>query len=141
MTSRQVGILMGFALVAVFLFAPGAMAQRKPVKLNKEWAGSVEDEKLAKEAPAVITNAKDLEKVWKAWKIADKMPEIDFTKEIVIVSTTVGSRLRLSAVLDDKGDLRILGLATRDLRPGFRYVIGTINKEGIKTIEGKELPK
>jgi hypothetical protein len=27
------------------------------------------------------------------------------------------------------------------LRPGFRYVIATVPKEGVKTVNGKELPK
>ena len=69
------------------------------------------------------------------------MPKVDFDKEIVIVSTTRGSQLRLSAQLEDNGNLQILGIATRDLRPGFRYVMGTVSREGVKTVNKKELPK
>jgi hypothetical protein len=54
---------------------------------------------------------------------------------------TLGSKLRLSATLDDKGNLEVLGMATSDLRPGFRYVIATVSREGIKTVNGKMLPK
>ena len=43
--------------------------------------------------------------------------------------------------LDDKGDLRVVALATRDIRPGFRYAIKSVSKEGIKTVDGKPLPK
>jgi hypothetical protein len=43
-------------------------------------------------------------------------------------------------VLDDKGNLSLLSMATLDLRPGFRYVIATVSREGVKTIEGKPLP-
>jgi hypothetical protein len=50
---------------------------------------------------------KALEKLWKDWKLTDKMPDIDFTKELVVVSTTTGSRLRLALTLDDKGDLQV----------------------------------
>jgi hypothetical protein len=32
-------------------------------------------------------------------------------------------------------------MATRDLRPGFRYVIATVSREGVKTVNGKQLPK
>src|SRR5262249_55952923 len=105
-------------------------------------SGSVEDENLAKDAPAVVTSAKALEKLWKDWKLTDKMPEVDFSKEIVVLTTTKGSKLTLGATLDDsKGDLQVVGLATKDLRPGFRYVIATVPREGIKTVNGKELPK
>ena len=136
--SRLVGLV---AMAAVVLFSSDALAQRKAVKPNKEWTGSVEDEKLAKGAPECITSAKGLQKLWKAWKLPDKAPEVNFTKEIVILTTTEGSKLKLFAALDEKGNLRVGGLGTRDLRPGFRYVIATVSKEGVKTVNGKELPK
>jgi hypothetical protein len=66
---------------------------------------------------------------------------VNFDKEIVLVAKTVGSKLRLNALLDEKGDLKALGLATQDLRPGFRYVIISVPKGGVKTVNGKELPK
>jgi len=69
------------------------------------------------------------------------MPKVDFTKEIVILGTTSGSRLGLSARLDDKGDLQIIGFGTADFGPGFRYVIGTVPRAGVKTVNKKELPK
>ena len=140
--SGVMAILMGLAVVV--LLAPQARAEKKAgekkaVKLVKEWKGSVEDADLAKDAPEYIADAKSLEKLWKKWKIEGKVPEVDFKKEIVIVSTTVGSRLNLSARLDDKGNLQVLGVATRDLVPGFRYVLATVSREDVKTVNGKEL--
>ena len=139
----RLSLLVGVAaLAAVVLFTSDALAQKTAVKPSKEWTGSVDDEALEKDAPACVTSAKGLEKLWKAWKIADKVPEVDFTKEIVILTTTRGSKLRLGAALDDKkGDLMVGGLGTQDLRPGFRYVIAAVSKEGVKTVNGKELPK
>jgi hypothetical protein len=129
------------ALALTALAVSEAQGQSQPVKLNKEWKGEVADEGQLKTAPEVITSAKGLEKIWKDWKIEGKMPEVDFAKEIVIIGTTSGSRLNLSARLDQKGDLQVLGIATRDLRPGFRYVIATVSREGVKTVNKKELPK
>ena len=60
---------------------------------------------------------------------------------MIVITTTSGSKLRLSASLDDKGNLEVLGMATRDLRPRFRYVIATVSRKGVKTVNGKELPK
>ena len=113
------------------------------VKTTNKWEGSVADEKLKKEAPesGVITNAKDFEKLWTAWKLGDKVAKVDFDKELVIVSTTVGSKLSVTPKLDDKGDLKAIAVATRDLRPGFRYVVISVPREGVKTVNGKELPK
>jgi hypothetical protein len=131
--------LLAFALCAVS--ADEKKAEKKPVKATKEWKGSNADEKLMKDAPAVITTAQGLEKLWTAWKVEGKVPEVDFDKEIVVVSTTVGSRINVSATLDDKGNLQVGGLATSDFGTGFRYVISTLPKEGVKTVNGKELPK
>jgi hypothetical protein len=33
------------------------------------------------------------------------------------------------------------GFGTKDLRPGFRYVLGVVPREGVKTVNGKDLPK
>ena len=132
------------SLAAVMFLAAGvAAAAPTPLKATNTWMGSIDDEKLAKEMPenGVITNAKDFEKLVKAWKVVEKVPEVNFDKEIVLVAKTVGSKLTLKALLDEKGDLKALGLATRDLRKGFRYVIISVPKEGVKTVNGKELPK
>jgi hypothetical protein len=68
------------------------------------------------------------------------VPEIDFKKEIVIVETTRGGSLRVGTLkLTDKGDLRVAAIATRDLRPGFRYAVLVLPREGVKSINGKEI--
>jgi hypothetical protein len=139
MIMKVLGMLVPLAIVAVVV--SDARAEKKAVKLGKEWRGSVDDEALAKDAPAVIVDAKALEKLWEAWKIQGQAPAVDFRKELVIITMTSGSRLRLSASLDDKGNLEVLGMATSDLRPGFRYVIATVSRKGVKTVNGNELPK
>ena len=133
---------MGVASVALLVaFTAPARADKKPVKTTKEFSGSVDDEALHKDAPAVIASAKALESLWKSWKIADKQPEVDFAKQLVVITTSRGSKVSLRAILDDtKGDLQVLGLGTRDLRPGFRYVIGLVSRDGVKTVNGKNLP-
>ena len=129
--------VIGFVMIA--LVSTANAQDRKPLETVKEWRGDNPNEGLTKDSPKFITNAKDLEKLWKAWDIKEKLPEIDFSKKILLVETTRGSRLNLKATLDEKGDLQSLGLATRDLRPGFRYVMITVNKAGIKTIAGKAI--
>ena len=128
------------AVVVAGLFSSVALAEKKALKATNEWTGSVADEKLLKDAPSVVTDAKSLEKLWKDWKIEGKVPEVDFTKEIVVITTTSGSKLKLFANLDDKGNLEVGGLGTRDLVEGFRYVIATVPREGVKTVNGKDLP-
>jgi hypothetical protein len=132
------------AIAAGLLLAAGAaMAAATDVKPTNKWSGSVDDEALLKEAPkqGFIADEKTFTKVWKAWKVGDKVPTIDFKKELAVFETTSGSRLNVNARLTEDGDLKVLGLATRDLVPGFRYQILIVPREGVKTVNGKPLPK
>ena len=87
--------VIGFVMIA--LVSTANAQDRKPLETLKEWRGDNPNEGLAKDSPKFITNAKDLEKLWKAWDIKEKLPEIDFAKEILLVETTRGSRLNLKA--------------------------------------------
>lgn len=134
-----------FAALLTLSIASLSLAADKPtpVKPTNTWKGCLEDEKLKTAAPqnGVITTAKDFEAIVKAWKVADKVPEVDFDKELILVATTPGSKLTLGATLDDMGDLKPTGTATADLEKGFRYVIISVPKAGVKTVNGKALPK
>lgn len=127
---------------AMLVATLGSKADEKatPVKVEPTWKGSVEDLALLKEAGPVVTDAKAFAKLVMSWKVADKVPEVDFTKNIVLVVTSRGSTLNL--VANKTGEnLQASGFGTKDLRPGFRYVIGVVSRDGIKTVNGKELPK
>lgn len=132
-------LLSAFGIIVLALATNAIAEERKPLETLKEWRGDNPNEALSKDAPKFITNSKDLEKLWKAWDIKEKLPEIDFSKELLLIETTRGSRLNLKATLDEKGNIQALGLATRDLRPGFRYVMITVSKTGVKSINGKAI--
>ena len=123
------------------LFAAGARAEDRPVKISRQWTGSVADAALARDAPTCIASAKQLETLWTLWKLGGKVPAVDFTKEIVVLATTPGSRIKLTCALSDAGNLQLLGLATADFGEGFRYVIAAVSRDEVKTVDGKELPK
>ena len=136
-------VVAGCTLAAV---APQVLAQvtkgekTKKVGITKKWSGSVGDAKLMQ--PECITSAKGLEAVWKAWKIDGVVPKIDFTKNIVVAAYSAGSNVSFAgANLNDKGNLDIDAIATSDFGPGFRYVLGVVSREGVKTVNAKELPK
>ncbi len=117
-----------------------ASAQKKNVEITQKWNGSVEDDKLPK--PEFITNSKGLETIWKAWKVKGDVPKVDFAKNIIVAVYTSGSRLSITgAKLDDAGNLEVLAISTADFGPGFRYVLGVVSKDGVKTVNKKNLPK
>jgi hypothetical protein len=131
-------------LAAAFISAAAVptlvLAQKKKLDITQKWSGSVDDDKAPK--PEVITSAKALEAVWKAWKAEGDVPKVDFMKNIVVAVYSPGSKLNMAAAnLDDQGNLTVLGFGTRDLRPGFRYVLGVVSRDGVKTVNKKSLPE
>lgn len=130
-----------FAVVALVVAAvPASAADKKAVQPTKMWNGSNDDAPVPAKLPEVIANAKDFEKIWKDFGRKDALPKVDFAKEMVVIVIGTGSRLNLSCVLDG-ADLKVLGLGTRDFAPGFRYVIATVSRTGVKTVNGKAIPK
>jgi len=142
MTRALFGIV---AIAVAALLVPGeARAEKKKLDAKVLFQGSIDDEKLEAKKPAtgVIATQKAFDELFAAWKLGEQKPIIDFKKDLVVVTTTVGSKLTLGAMLDtETGDLGVGGLATKDLRPGFRYVVAVVPRDGVKTVGGKELPK
>jgi hypothetical protein len=130
------------ALVTLVAVVSGdAWAQKQPVPLRSEMSGSVGDDALLKGTPEFITTAAGFEKLWQQWMLKGKTPIVDFKKDLVVIVTSSGSKLSLTPKLDEKGNLEVLGVGTLDFRPGFRYVLGVVSREGVKTVNGKALPK
>ncbi len=127
-------------IVTLVLTITSQAVADKPIKFDPVWKGSVEDADLAKDAPTVIVSQKALAALWEKWKLEGKTPEVDFEKHFAVVVTTRGSVLNLGGSLKDDGDLAVQATSTRDIRPGFRYVIG-VTPRGPKTVNGKPLPK
>lgn len=129
-------------LLSAAAFSPFATADEKdPKKPAVVLSGSIDDESLQKEMPAngLITSEKGWEKLAKTWGIKDS-PKVDFSKHVLIVGTWKGSSFDLRPTVKD-GDLTVGAAGTKDLRPGFRWKVQSHPREGIKTVQGKELPK
>jgi hypothetical protein len=136
-------VLRSLTLVAAFAAAAHADDKKEPPKskLTADLSGSVADEELMKKAPesGAVVSEKGWKELAEAWGLKDP-PKVDFAKELLVVATSRGSRLNLTPRVEG-GDLKAVALGTRDLRPGFRYVIKSHSREGVKTVNGKELPK
>lgn len=137
--------LLTATLVLLFCSADAMALQRPPaLKPSQEWSGRSRDTAGKKLAPknGVITNKKDWAKLWKAWRPDDKVPEINFRKQIVIVSTIGGpNRMFVRLSKDDKGNVSVLAGGTKIGGPGFGYHLAVIDRKGVKSVNGKPLGK
>ena len=138
MSFRRIMMITTALLLATVLPLQAGPAKGKPMKLLQQWSGSVDDLFLMKGMPKFIISVEELEELWQVWKVPGKGPRWTFY-DLVLVATTRGSILHLALTLDDEGESQEWGIATTDLRPGFRYVIAVVSREGVKTVDGKEL--
>ena len=98
--------------------------------------------RVKKEAPknGYLTNQKDFEKLWKAWSIKGDAPNIDFTKQIAFVHLATGPNLpSANYVLDSVGNLQAKVVQTLIGGPGFGYSVDVLDREGIKSYQGKAI--
>ena len=121
-------MIRSLAFAALCLLPFASRAEEKP-KLTVDLFASVADEKLKDAAPenGVVATEKDWEKLAQAWGI-EKPAKVDFTKELLVVGTWRGSQFKLVPKISDAGDLTTLSAGTKDLRPGFRYRIVSVDR-------------
>jgi len=118
-------------------------SEAQPIKERPsvELSGDLSDRNLQRGAPSngVIATQKDYEVLVKTWGIKDA-PKVDFTKEVLVVGTTQGGTLDLTHAVKD-GDLTVTARGTKEVRDGFRWKVTSVRREGIKTVQGVELPR
>jgi hypothetical protein len=121
--------------------ATGAEVQPIKEKPTVDLSGDFGDPKLRTIVPTnrVITSQKEWDELVKAWDLKNA-PKVDFSKEILVVGTSRSASFTLTPTVTN-GDLVITAKGTDELAPGFRWRARTIPREGLKTIEGKEVPK
>ena len=132
---------LGVAVLAAVATVTTARPQDPKGPIDVRIAGSSTDESLAAKAPAqgVVVSAKGFDALAAAWGIKQKSSTIDFAKTIFAVGTTRGGTLKVTPKVTD-GDLKIETTSTRDLKPGFRYELVAVPRQGVKTVNGQPLP-
>jgi hypothetical protein len=122
---------------------PAVASEMQPIKEKPsvDLSGEISTTSLQSSAPPnlVITSQKEWDTLVKGWNIKDA-PKVDFNKEFLIVGTSPSASFDLSSTVKN-GDLIITTKGTKELAPGFRWRLRSIPREGIKTIQGKEVPK
>jgi hypothetical protein len=114
------------------------------VKPTRQWTGTGDDEKLAKEQPGhdgVVTDKDTFAKIWKTWMPNEKTPDIDFEKQFVIVQANTKSSVPNVRLMGDKGSFEVVPTKDKKLDKGFSFVIAAFDREGINTVGGKSLKK
>lgn len=86
---------------------------------------------------SVILSQREWERLAAAWDIKDP-PKVDFSKELLLVGTWRGTSFKFLNEVKD-GDLTTELVGDKEERPGFRYRVVSIRRDGITSFHGKKL--
>jgi hypothetical protein len=138
-----------FAATVLALFtalaAGGALAQGQTFKPSKTLiTGVVDGDGVEKLRPpnGFITKQEDFDKLWKAWLLEGKAPEVDFKTDVVVLATSREGPIKEAVLIDAKktGDTKIrVELERKADGGGLHVLIAVFPRAGIKTIEGKAI--
>jgi serine/threonine-protein kinase len=122
-----------------------AAVQAVPGQVQPEitWRGML-DASLEKMKPEteIILEPGEFEKLWKAWRKGEKVPDIDFTRYFVVVVTNKESTITIGiiTVINDGAADRITVSGNETESGRFGYELAVVPRAGIKTFRGKPLP-
>jgi hypothetical protein len=138
-------LVIGFCLLGLTpLSIPAGDGGRK-VEPSQHWEGILKKDVLVSveeplpEMVIIAEGLDELKPVWKQCRGKEKMPEIDFIKNIVVVvSSRDASDVHAILTLDDKGDLKVSSRReTGD--SGTAYEIAVVPRTGFKTVNQKRV--
>ena len=128
-------------LSMIFFLCGFKLKALKTVKVERKFTGTI-DKKLKGKIPAgdFVSTEKAFKELWKDWGQKGKIPKVDFTKEMVIITTKNSAdpnHVRHNIMLNEKGVLSCLGMSTlKGFRPAnslnFTFLI--IKRDGIQSV-------
>jgi hypothetical protein len=129
-----------YTLFGTPLAAADTAGKQQSVVVLQQWNGRVPAAPEPAPAPAVITDGKTLDKLWRDWQITAPLPAVDFSRQLVLTHVARSSLTRFMGFsLDAQGDLTPRIVATPDA-PGYAsYAICVIERAGIKSVRGQAL--
>ena len=89
--------------------------------------------------PGVIIDGVEYEKIWRELGLTEEPGAVDFAKEVVVVSTTRGSRITFRLRDEGEGRLQVMSISTRDIRPGLRFGFCVFPRSGWKQINDNKI--
>jgi hypothetical protein len=138
-------ILMSISFSFSMMDFNSTCAADEEAKAKAQWVGRHQESDLKGKAPAAgaVVDSKSWKQLWTTWKGDEALPKIDFEKDLVVVATINGpNRMFIGKMLIDRnGDLSYLAGGTKIGGPGFGFILVQVDRNGIKSVNGKPLPK
>jgi hypothetical protein len=87
----------------------------------------------------VILDGVEYEKIWRELGLTEEPGAVDFAKEVVVLSTTRGSRISFRLRDEGEGRLQVISISTKDIRPGLRFAFCVLSRSPWKQINDSKM--
>ena len=131
-------VLFGIGFLSTAMSWADEPAKPDPQPL-REFHGTTTEEVTGPVPDELINDQAAYDGAWKKLGLKESPGEVDFANEVLFLATTRGSRINLRLRDEGEGKLRVMAMATRDIRPGLRYVFGVFSKKDWKQINETSL--
>ena len=110
----------------------------RKVLVKKEWRGQTGLNHGIKSF-GVISDFNSVKQLWDRWKVNGNPPLLDFKKDLIIYLDVRSSGVDWSPTVDAMGNLDLHGAADPDHPPCVSFVIGVIDRDGIRTLNNSNI--
>ena len=133
-------ILLGFLAVSwADEASPIAVKQNESPKPLREFFGEAGVGVEKGPTRGVILDEVEYEKIWRELGLTEEPAAVEFAKEVVVLSTTRGSRITFRLRDEGDGRLQVMSISTKDIRPGLRFAFCVLSRSAWKQINDRKL--
>lgn len=133
-------LLIGFLVVSrAEVGSPNEMKKDESPKPLREFFGEAAAKVEKGPAREVILNGVDYEETWRELGLTQEPGVVDFAKEVVVVSTTRGSRITFRLRDEGEGRLQVMSISTKDIRPRLRFAFCVLSRSVWKQINDSKM--
>ena len=133
-------VLFGFLAVSwADEISPTEMKKNESLKPLREFFGEAGAGVEKGSTRGVILDGVEYEKIWRELGLTEEPGAVDFAKEVVVLSTTRGSRITFRLRDEEEGRLQVMSISTKDIRPGLRFAFCVLSRSAWKQINDRKL--
>ena len=119
--------------------SPTEMKKNESLKPLREFFGEAGAGVEKGSTRGVILDGVEYEKIWRELGLTEEPGAVDFAKEVVVLSTTRGSRITFRLRDEEEGRLQVMSISTKDIRPGLRFAFCVLSRSAWKQINDRKL--
>jgi hypothetical protein len=125
-------------LVALAFLSSNSQAAVKTLKPIKTWSGRM-PLVVQPLMQSSVADREQWQRVWTTCQMSDAPEEVDFNKNLVLVSVRRGNSVKFSTITLDKGNVKTSVVVDAEPADHYTCALAMVARSGIKTVNGMQL--